>query len=95
VKIELLEHIRELRDTNARRASIAGVNSLTKAVPVSQLLLMRASERGANLGALTNGLLRLPERYGAAELQAAVEDALAARAPHTNTVRLALACPHK
>lgn len=61
-----------------------------KAVPASQLLLTRAAERGANLGALTTVLLRLLDRYGAPELQAAVEDALAAGAPHTNAVRAAL-----
>jgi Ca2+-binding RTX toxin-like protein len=33
---------------------------------------MRAAERGANLGAITVGLLRLLERYGAAALQDAI-----------------------
>jgi transposase len=89
-QIELPGHIHELKERKRQASQHRGVNSLTKAVPASQLLLTRAAERGANLGALTNGLLRLLERYGAAELQAAVEDALAAGVPHTNTVRLAL-----
>jgi hypothetical protein len=55
------------------------------------LLLTRAAERGANFGGgLTTSLLRLLDRYGAAELQAAVEDALRAGVPHTNMVRAAL-----
>ncbi|WP_232515312.1 IS21 family transposase, partial [Burkholderia ambifaria] len=67
-----------------------GLNSLTRAVPACQLLLIRAAERGASVGGLTTSLLRLLDRYGAAELQAAVEDALRAGSAHTNTVRAAL-----
>lgn len=89
-QIEQSEHLRELEERKRQARQHRGVNSLTKAVPASQLLLTRAAERGANLGALTNALLSLLDRYGAAELQAAVEDALAAGVPHANTVRLAL-----
>ncbi|WP_278498014.1 Mu transposase domain-containing protein [Paraburkholderia fungorum] len=67
-----------------------GVNGLTKAVPACQRLLVRAAERGANIGAQTTALLRLLDRYGAAELQVAVEDALRTGSAHTNTVRAAL-----
>jgi hypothetical protein len=65
-------------------------NRLVQAAPASQNLLIRAAERGANLGAVTVGLQRLLERYGAAELQAAILDALARDVPHPNAVRLAL-----
>ena len=51
---------------------------------------MRAAERGANLGAITNGLTRLLDRYGATELQAAIREALERDVPHPNAVRLAL-----
>jgi hypothetical protein len=51
---------------------------------------MRAAERGANLGAITVGLLRLLERYGAAALQDAILEALVRDVPHPNAVRLAL-----
>ena len=51
---------------------------------------MRAAERGANLGAITNGLTRLLDRYGAADLQAAIREALDRDVPHPNAVRLAL-----
>ena len=51
---------------------------------------MRAAERGANLGTITNGLTRLLDRYGAAELQATIREALDRDVPHPNAVRLAL-----
>src|SRR4051794_1881873 len=60
------------------------------APPASQTLMMRAAERGANLGAITVGLLRLLERYGAAALQDAILEALVRDVPHPNAVRLAL-----
>ena len=53
-------------------------------------MLTRAAARGENLGAITASLLRLLDRYGAAELQAAIQDALARNVPHPNAVRLAL-----
>jgi transposase len=65
-------------------------NYLLQAVPASHELLMRAAARGSNLGALTAGLLRLLERYGATELQAAIEETVECAAPHPNAVRLAL-----
>jgi hypothetical protein len=59
-------------------------------VPESRELLVRAAERGGNLGTITAALLRLLDRYGAAELRAGIEDALARKVPHPNAVRLAL-----
>ena len=51
---------------------------------------MRAAERGDNLGTITATLLRLLARYGAAELQIAIREALDRGVPHPNAVRLAL-----
>jgi transposase len=67
-----------------------GTDRLAQAAPASQDLLVRAAERGDNLGAITAALLRLLDRYGAAELEAAIRDALARGVPHPNAVRLAL-----
>jgi hypothetical protein len=53
-------------------------------------LLIRAAERGSNLGSITGALLRLLDRYGAAELQAAIIEALDRNVPHPSAVRLAL-----
>ena len=67
-----------------------GTDRLAKAAPASPILLTRAAARGDNLGTITAALLRLLDRYGAAELQAAILDALARDVPHPNAVRLAL-----
>src|SRR6516164_8249139 len=53
-----------------------GTNRLAKVAPSSQTLLLRAAERGDNLGTITAALLRLLERYGAAELDASIGEAL-------------------
>jgi hypothetical protein len=64
--------------------------SLAQVAPRSRDLLVRAAERGHSLGAITSALLRLLERFGAAELQAGIEEALARDVPHSNAVRHAL-----
>ena len=51
---------------------------------------MGAAARGSNLGSITLELLRLLDRFGPSELQAAIEDALANGTPHPNSVRIAL-----
>jgi hypothetical protein len=63
---------------------------LAHAAPASSALLVRAAERGHNLGSITAALGRLLDRYGASELQAAIQTALAQDVPHPNAVRLAL-----
>jgi transposase len=63
---------------------------LAQAVPASPTLLTQAAERGQPLGALTRELLSLLERYGAEEVQAAIETTLDRGVPHPNAVRLAL-----
>ena len=64
---------------------------LVHAVPASQTLLIRAAERGANLGAITAALMRLLAQTSAAEMQAAILEALQRDVPHPTAVRLALA----
>ena len=63
---------------------------LAQAVPASATFLAQAAERGHPLGAITRELLSLLDRYGAEELQAAIETALERGVPHPNAVRLAL-----
>jgi hypothetical protein len=53
-------------------------------------LLIRAAERGSNLGSITGALLRLLDRCGAAELQATIIEALDRNVPHPSAVRFAL-----
>lgn len=52
--------------------------------------MAQAAERGHRLGAVTRALLDLLARYGADELQSAVELAVERGVPHPNAVRLAL-----
>ena len=61
-----------------------------QAVPASRELLTQAAERGESLGRTVRALADLLERYGVAELTAAIADALGRDVPHPNAVRLAL-----
>ena len=89
-QIENPEHIAALvADKHAARRH-RGTDRLAQAAPASQNLLIGAAARGDNLGTITAALLRLLDRYGAAELQAAIGEALARGVPHPNAVRLAL-----
>ena len=62
---------------------------LVHAVPASQTLLIRAAERGANLGAITAAPMRLLAQTSAAEMQAAILEALQRDVPHPTALRLA------
>jgi len=63
---------------------------LASTAPASEALLVRAAERGDNLGSITATLMQLLARYGASELEAAISEALARDVPHPNAVRLIL-----
>ncbi len=89
-QIEDAAHIKALACEKHAAHQHRATDQLAQAAPASQILLARAAERGANLGAITTGLLRLLERSNAAELQAAILDALARDVAHPNAVRLAL-----
>ena len=89
-QIEDPAHSAKLVERKAEASAQRGMSRLTHAVPASKLLLTGAAERGENLGAMTTSLLRLVDRYGAAEVQTAVLTALSRGVPHPNAVRLAL-----
>ena len=89
-QIEDPTHIAKLVERKAQAHEQRGMSRLTQAAPASQDLLKQAAERGENLGAITTALLRLVDRYGAAEVQTAILAALARGVPHPNAVRLAL-----
>jgi transposase len=89
-QIEVSTHIQTLIQHKRQARRHRGTDRLAKAAPASQTLLTRAAARGDNLGTITAALLRLLDRYGAAELQLAIEDALERGVPHPNAVRLAL-----
>lgn len=89
-QIEDPAHIAKLVERKAQAREQKGMSRLAQAVPASPELLARAAERGEGLGGITSSLLRLVDRYGAAEVQAAVVTALARGVPHPHAVRLAL-----
>jgi hypothetical protein len=90
-QIEIAAHIDALVERKREARHHRGMDHLARAAPAAHTLILRAAERGSNLGNITAQLLRLLDRYGAAELQAAIEETLASgAAPHQNPVRLAL-----
>jgi transposase len=90
-QIEIAAHVDALVEHKREARHHRGLDHLARAAPASQALMLRAAELGGNLGNITANLLRLLDRYGAAELQAAIEETLASgAAPHPNPVRLAL-----
>ena len=80
--IENPEHIAELvrRKSHARR--LRGQDRLVQAAPNSERLLAEAAQRGGYIGATVAALLRLLDAYGAAELEAAIDEALKRGVPH-------------
>ncbi len=89
-RIEEPVHVQALVEEKRAARQHRANDRLAQAAPASQALLVRAAERGANLGAITAALLRLLERYDAAALQAAILEALERDVPHPNAVGLAL-----
>ena len=89
-QIEVAAHIAALVADKRAARDHRSTDRLAVAAPVSQDLLTAAAARGDNLGSITAALLRLLDRYGATELQAAIGEALARGVPHPNAVRLAL-----
>jgi transposase len=89
-QVEDQAHIGALTEAKRQAREHRGIDRLAHAAPNSRALLIQAAARGDNLGSLTAALLRLLERYGARELEAAIGEALARGVPHPNAVRRAL-----
>jgi hypothetical protein len=89
-QIEDTAHVQALVEQKRAARQHRATDRLARAAPASQTLLIRAAERGANLGAITAALMRLLGRTSAADLQLAILDALERDVPHPNAVRLAL-----
>jgi hypothetical protein len=88
--VEIADHITTLTERKHQASRHRDTDRLIQAIPLSRDFLVRAADRGYTLGAFTADLLRLLDRYGAAELLAAMQDALDRDVPHPNAVRLAL-----
>lgn len=63
---------------------------LAHAAPSSRLFLERLAERGTNLGNATQRLQSYLDMFGAASLEAAIQEALARDVPHLGAVRQVL-----
>jgi transposase len=90
-QIELPGHVAALVEHKRAARRHRATDRLVHAAPASQTLLIRAAERGGNLGTITAALMRLLAQTSAAEMQAAILEALQRGVPHPNAVRLALA----
>jgi len=89
-QIEIPQHIATLVEHKHQASAHRGTDHLVQAVPASRELLTQAVERGEPLGRTVRTLTDLLERYGVAELTAAITDALGRGVPHPNAVSLAL-----
>jgi len=89
-QIEDTAHLQGLVEQKRAARQHRATDRLAQAAPASQILLIRAAERGANLGTITAALMRLLDRTSATDLQLAILDALERDVPHPNAVRLAL-----
>jgi len=89
-QIEDDAHVQRLVERKRAARAHRACDRLAQAAPASAELLKRAGLRGENLGSITAALMRLLERWGAAALQAAINEALARDVAHPNAVRLAL-----
>lgn len=89
-QIEQAAHIDALRQHKRAGRAHRGIDRLHAAVPQCHTLIAQAAERGEPLATLTRHLEELLDAYGATELAAAVDEALARGVPHLNAVTLAL-----
>lgn len=89
-QVEDPAHVAELTAQKHQARQHRGTDRLVQAASNSRELLTGAAERGDNLGSITAALLRLLDRYGAAELEAGIGEALSRGVPHPNAVSLAL-----
>ena len=89
-RIENPEHIAALVAHKRHAHHLRGQSRLTQAAPNSERLLAETARRGGPMGTTVAALLRLLDDYGAAELEAAIDEALERGVPHPNAVRLSL-----
>jgi len=86
-QIEDPRHIEDLVAHKRAAREHRGIDRLHHGVAASRPFFEHIARRGANLGATTSALLRLLDRYGAADLSAAITEAMAADRVHLGAVR--------
>lgn len=85
--IELPEHVESLRKAKRHARTHSKQFQLIQAVPKLEILLVKAGQRGYNLGNQVQQLMTLLEQYGAPELSEAVEEALDQDGIHPNSIQ--------
>ena len=88
--VEIPEHIDALARKKRHARRHRARDRLIRAAPNSERLLDEAARAGGHLGSIVGALLRLLDQFGAAELEAAIDEALERGVPHSNAVRLGL-----
>jgi len=85
-RIESEGHVNALMEEKRRAHQSRGFDRLFGAVPSSRKMMESLADRGANLGAITSGLLQLLDRVGADLLERAVAEAVARDHLHLRAV---------
>ena len=86
-QIEDPAHLAALVEAKRAARHHRGQDRLAHAAPSSGDLLQQAAARGNPLARVTAQLVQLLDDYGAAELECAIQEALASGVPHPNAVR--------
>ena len=86
-QIEQPEHVADLVDFKRAARQHRGLDRLHHACTNAAAFFTAVAERSGNLGATTTGLTRLLDLYGATELDAALDIAVASNSPHLPALR--------
>jgi transposase len=89
-QIEDEAHLAPLVEQKREAHESRGMDRLARSCPASRPFLVAVAERGGNLGAHTNGLLKALDAYGADELEIALGEVLENDAVHLHAVRQVL-----
>ena len=89
-QIEHKGHLDALAETKKAGKKHRAMDKLQVAVPATTEFLIRAADRGHNLGRLTQELVRLLGDYGARDFETAVLEALQADTVHASAVQQVL-----
>ena len=89
-QVETPAHVEALVGHKRQARQHRATDRLAHAAPSSRELLAQAASRGHHMGSITRELSQLLDRYGAEEMEAAIQEAIGHGVPHPNAVRLAL-----
>ena len=89
-QIETPDHIKALVKQKGAARRHRNSDRVTQAAPAAKDLFTAAAAQGKPLARIASDLAGLLDQFGAAELQAAIVEALKQNVPHPNAVRIAL-----